>query len=60
MHGVDAYFLLSSLPLLTSQAVQGFYIGWAEEGAPPPGNTVPVWSHPGPRPIGLAEDREQV
>ena len=42
MHGVDAYSLLSSLPLLTSQGVQGFYRGWAEEGAPPPGNVVSV------------------
>ena len=60
MHGVDAYSLLSRLPLLTSQEVQGFYSGWAEEGAPPPGNIVPVWSYPGLRPIGLAQDREQV
>ena len=60
MHGVDAYSLLSSLPLLTSQEVQGFYRGWAEEGALAPDNIVPVWNHPGPRPTGLVQDREQV
>ena len=60
IHGVDAYSLLSNLPLLMSQEVQGFYRGWAGEGAPPPGNIVPVWSHPGPRPMGLTQDRKQV
>ena len=60
MHGVDVYSLLSSLALLMSQEVQGFYRGWAEEEAPPPDNIVPVWSHPGFRPISLAQDREQV
>ena len=60
MHGVDVYSLLSSLPLLTSQEGQGFYRGWAGEGAPPPDNIVPVWNHPGLRPTGLAQDREQV
>ena len=60
MHGVDVYSLLSSLPLLMSQEVQGFYRGLAEEGTLPPGNIVPVWSHPGLRLIGLAQDRDQV
>ena len=46
MHGVDAYSLLSSLPLLTSHWAQDFYRGWAEEGAPPPDNIVPVQGHP--------------
>ena len=60
MHGVDAYPPLSSLPLLTSQGAQGFYRSWAGDGAPLPGNIVPVLSHPGPRPMGLTQDREQV
>ena len=60
MHGVDAYSLLSSLPLLISQGTQGFYRGWAGEGAPPPDNIVPVWNHPGLWPIDLVQDREKV
>ena len=60
MHGVDAYSLLSSLPLLISQEAQDFYRGWAGEGAPPPDNIVSVWNHTGPRPISLVQDREQV
>ena len=45
MQGVDAYSLLSSLPLLTSQEVQGFYRGWAGEGAPPPDNSPHLEPH---------------
>ena len=58
MHGVDAYSLLSNLPVLTSQEGQAFYKGWAGEGAPD--NIVPVWNHPGFRPTGLVQDRDQV
>ena len=60
MHGVNAYSLLFSLHLLMSQEGQGFYRGWAGEGAPPPGNIVPVWNHLGTRPTGLVQGRKEV
>ena len=57
MCGVGVYSLLSNLPLLMSHRDQGFYRGWAGEGAPPPDNIVPVQSHPGPKPMSLVLDR---
>ena len=53
MHGIDAYSLLSSLPLLTSHKAQGFYRGWVGEGAPAADNIVPVQSRPGVQGHGL-------
>ena len=60
MYGVYVYSLVSSLPLLTSQRAQGFYRAEQERGTSASDNIVPVQSLPGPKPIDLVPDREQV